>query len=258
MRLITWNVNARTSRQAEQSRFIASRSPDVVALQEVPDVRLDEWRLELTAAGLVTFACSQDDEPRRRGRGLVLAARWDALDLERDNPDRLAGRFPTGTGELEVHNVHIPNGSDNGWGKVEALEHVYSRLTASPAPLRVLCGDLNTPRIEHPDGRVVTWGQTRAGRLRRDRGARWDAAERAVLLGLREHGMVDVFRDLHGYSVAERSWVWNRKGVEGGYRLDHVIASSSLAAVSAEYLHEPRRAGLSDHAALEVVFDLPV
>ena len=175
--------------------------------------------------------------------------------LDRHEHVLLSARIVDAGREVEIHNAHVPNGSVHGWGKVAALELIHSRLAGSSTHLRVLCGDLNTPRIERPDGTVVTWGQTRSGRLRRDRGAQWDAAERSVILGLSDHGMVDVFRAVHGYAVAERSWVWRRKGAEGGYRLDHVIASPELGALSAHYLHEGRRSGLSDHAPLEVVFD---
>jgi len=42
------------------------------------------------------------------------------------------------------------------------------------------------------------------------------------------------------------------------YRLDHVIASDSLRATACDYVHEWREAGLSDHSAIEAVFDPPL
>ena len=51
-----------------------------------------------------------------------------------------------------------------------------------PAP-RVLCGDLNTPRREHPDGRVISFARDTRERLREERGERWDDAELGVVPG---------------------------------------------------------------------------
>ncbi len=70
---------------------------------------------------------------------------------------------------------------------------------------QILGGDFNTPRSESADG-ILTFGQTPTGRWRtrtnprlftkrRWDARRWDACERALLLGLPEEcGMPDVFR----------------------------------------------------------------
>jgi exodeoxyribonuclease III len=254
LRLITWNVNARTTLQVEQAAFLIGRAPDVVALQEVPDRRWERWREDLAAAGFGWCATSREGDPGQPARGLVLASRTPLDRVERHGEFLLSATVRVGNRDIDVHNAHVPNGSDNEWAKVEALEFIHAHLTSRARDAQILCGDLNTPRSEHADGTVVTWGQNPSGSLRRE--PRWDRAERAVLVGLRDHGMTDVFRALHGYEVSEMSWVWTGRGAgtTGGYRLDHVIASLALSAVSAEYLHEPRMAGLSDHSALEVVF----
>src|SRR5687768_17800683 len=57
---------------------------------------------------LMMFVSSQADDPRRRGRGLVLATRWEALGVERHEHFLLTARFPARAGELEIHNVHVP------------------------------------------------------------------------------------------------------------------------------------------------------
>jgi exonuclease III len=116
----------------------------------------------------------------------------------------------------------------------------------------VLVGDLNTPRKEKPDGSAWTFARDSRGGLRLDRGERWDRAELALIRGLEEHGMRDVYREVHGHAKKEISWNYPRR--RGGYRLDHVIASDELEAVACDYVHEPREAGLSDHSPMWVEF----
>jgi endonuclease/exonuclease/phosphatase family metal-dependent hydrolase len=115
----------------------------------------------------------------------------------------------------------------------------------------VLCGDLNTPRREHPDGTVWSFARDGHGRLRPERAGAWDEAELGIVPGLAELGMTDCFRALNGYASREPSWTWRRWG--GGYRLDHVFVSAELEPVDARYHHDWRDNGLSDHSALEVV-----
>ena len=87
---------------------------------------------------------------------------------------------------------------------------------------------------------------------------RWDAAERA-LFELGEWDLPDIFRQLHGFERRDVSWVLHtRNRRKAGLRLDHVLASDELGAVLCDYHHEWREAGLSDHSALEAVFDREV
>jgi exonuclease III len=147
-----------------------------------------------------------------------------------------------------VINLHSPISPTPGLVKVRTHEAVAAWLHADPRRPRVLCGDLNTPRREHDDGSVLTFAHDSSGRLRPERGERWDAAERALVHTLRaEHGWVDAYRELHGYGHREASWTFADD--RGGWRLDHVLVQG-LIPVAAGYLHDLRRAGLSDHSAL--------
>ena len=74
--------------------------------------------------------------------------------------------------------MHSPISPKPGLAKVLTHEAVYRHLRPGRGP-RVICGDLNTPRREHADGSVWTFARDRYGRLRPERGERWDAAERA-------------------------------------------------------------------------------
>jgi exonuclease III len=219
VRVITWNVAGRVRRQPEQAELIAASGADVVALQEVSPRTLPRWREALAAAGFADCPSALDDAPR------------------------------CGVGGVEVVNLHSPISPAPDLAKVRTHEAVAAYLTARDAQPVVLCGDLNTPRRELPDGDVLTFAHDSAGRLRPERGERWDRAERALVHGLRECGWVDAFRALHGYGERHASWTFAND--RGGWRLDHVIVRG-LRPVAAAYAHDWRRAGLSDHSPLVV------
>jgi exonuclease III len=84
--------------------------------------------------------------------------------------------------------------------------------------------------------------------MRIDRGEAWERAELAVLRGLEEQGLRDLFRDVHGYGREEISFAAGRRG--RGWRLDHMVGSRRIKPVDCEYDHAVREAGLSDHSAM--------
>ena len=129
------------------------------------------------------------------------------------------------------------------FGRTRRWRHICVRLRRRP---RVLCGDLNTPRRELEDGTLLTFAHDSKGRLRPERGERWDRAERALV---RDLGWTDAFRAINGYGTRDASWTF--AGDKGGWRLDHVLVCE-LQVVAASYAHEWRRSGLSDHSALIV------
>lgn len=188
--------------------------------------------------------------------GVLLASRAPLGDVRHGlvmpwDESALCALTDTPTGAVEVFTVHVPNAA-NGWVKPDSLRAVRDGLRqAGPGP-RVLCGDLNTPRRELPDGSVISFARDSRGRLRPERGPEWDGAELGVVPGLRELGYQDAFRSLHGYDAREPSWTWRRiAGHGGGWRLDHVFVSSELRPVSCSYHHDWRERELSDHSALE-------
>jgi exonuclease III len=255
LRLVTWNVAARVSRLDEQAAVVAALEPDVVALQEVTRRTLPRWRAALADAGLRHAASPLDDGPPAEGRHLAVLTATRAAAGERPAPpglpwpERILVTRLDEPAEVEVVNVHSPISPAPALAKVRTHEALAAHLAApSPGP-RVLCGDLNVPRREYQDGSVLTFAHTSAGRLRPERGERWAAAERALVVGLREHGYVDAFRVLHGFDRREASWTF--AGGKGGWRLDHVVVRG-LRPVAAAYAHAWREAGLSDHSALVV------
>lgn len=258
MRVITWNVARRSSRLVEQAAVLASREPDVVALQEVTGATLTLWRLALERIGLPHVRASLDAaKPPRRGRaGVLLASRTPLRDASTTlavprGETALAALAATAIGPVEVHCLHVPNAA-NGWVKAHTLEAIRVGLEAAPPLARVVCGDLNTPRRELESGEVLSFARDSRGRLRPERGQRWDAAELGVVPGLRDLGYRDAYRALHGYRSREPSWTWQRiAGHRGGWRLDHLFTSPELEPAASVYHHSWRDQGLSDHSALE-------
>jgi exonuclease III len=265
VRLITWNVARRASRLVDQATAVAARQPDIVGLQEVTRRTLSLWLRAFELMGLTDVRASAAGELPTGGavgqRTLVMVASRVMLD---DVQEPLAVPWPqsavstlahTSAGPLEIHCVHVPNAA-NGRVKVETLRALRRGLAPPARAPRVLCGDLNTPRRELPDGKTISFACDSRGRLRADRGCDWDAAELSVVPGLREVGYRDAYRALHGYQSASASWTWKAiAGHDGGWRLDHTFLSAELLPVCCEYHHDWREQGLSDHSALETDFE---
>jgi exonuclease III len=259
--LITWNVARRTTRLVEQATALAAREPDLVALQEVTRKTLPLWRHAFELMGLSHVRASTLDGDGTGGASgpemLVMIASRVALENV-DHPlpvprhqSALSVVALAPSGPLEVHCVHVPNAA-NGWVKVETLLALRRGLKTPCRTPRVLCGDLNTPRRELPDGTTVSFARDSRGRLRPDRGPAWDAAELGVVPGLRDLGYSDAYRTLHGYQSRSPSWTWKTiAGHDGGWRLDHTFVSPHLLPRACQYHHGWREDGLSDHSALE-------
>lgn len=249
MRLVSWNVAGRKSRLEEQAERVLGEEPDLVCLQEVGPLTAAGWSERLGDAGLeAVVAPLPRAREGSRPLAVLIAAREPADVVPVEDvpwPERV---LAVRTGALEIVNVHSPVSPKPGLVKVLTHEAVYRHVASGSGP-RIVLGDLNTPRREHPDGTVWTFARERNGRLREDRGERWDAAETALIRGLEPHGFRDAFRELNGFDSKEPSWEWPRTG--GGYRLDHLIASPEVTVTACTYRHDWRRTDkLSDHSAL--------
>jgi exonuclease III len=248
LRLLCWNLAGRVKRLPEQAEMVVAAEPDVICLQEISRTTRPAWTATLREAGWSHVALADTDRATgRRALGVLTAARQPLEPISVADlpwPERVLWARMDG---VELINVHSPISPSPGLAKVLTHELLSRQLAGGSGP-RVVCGDLNTPRREHPDGRVWTFARTRHGKLRPERGERWDQAELALIKGLEAHGFRDAFRELHGYESREPSWVWQRWG--GGYRLDHLIVSREVRVKRVGYEHDWRDAGLSDHSAL--------
>jgi exonuclease III len=249
LRLLTWNVAGRRTRQPEQIEVVVAAAPDVVCLQEVTVNSLPMWREALGEAGFEHTATPLDAgrPPKPRRLAVLTAARapFEALAPPPGLPWPERVQCVRFAGGLEVVNVHSPISPSPGLAKVLTHEALLAYLRDEAGPI-VVAGDLNTPRRDLPDGTVLTFAHESNGRLREERGERWVAAERALVQTLRlEHGWRDPFLE----AGPERTWTFARN--RGGWRLDHVLLKG-LDVRGRAYVHEWRLAGLSDHSALVV------
>lgn len=243
MRLVSWNVAGRRTRQPEQAAAVLAVGPDVVCLQEVTATTLGLWRAALAEAGLEHSVTPLDHftPPGRRRLGVLIAARVPLPVFDLGELAWTERAVAATIGDAVLVNVHSPISPSPDLAKVRMHEQLFA--VACGLDRAVFVGDLNTPRRDLPDGTVLTFAHDTNGRLREDRGERWAAAERALVWSLRaERGWTDPFLD-----APERTWTY--PGNKGGWRLDHVLVRGVDVGARA-YAHGWRLAGLSDHSAI--------
>lgn len=271
VKLISWNTAKRVKRAEHQAAALLQRCPDVVALQEVNRKSFPILMRGLQAGGLshVRSAVPQEStDSQARAIGVMIASRFPlspvsgGLTLATWPEKSVAAMVQSPLGPVEVNTVHVPPGSSHGWEKIRVFEALYQALAKASANHRVLCGDFNSPQAELETGEVICWGKrrTKDGQWRLQRSRRggpaeeWERGEASVLVGLREFDLADVFRGINGYQMPAFSIQIRHGSTVTRRRFDHILASSSLAAVSCAYLHDLREQGLSDHAPIEAVF----
>ncbi|HIE84246.1 MAG TPA: hypothetical protein EYQ00_10555 [Dehalococcoidia bacterium] len=262
MNILTWNIARRKSRATSQVEYVVEQSVDVVALQEVTPAYLAIVQPLLRDAGFEYQAHSlpsTNDGRSNRSYGVLLASKSGLTDCDQARipwqEKALTRLIDSPKGKIVFTTAYIPPGSSNGWIKIDTIEGVVAHKLAFKGRLRILCGDFNCPKSESTDGEIVTWAQVESEggtrtkkRIRGGDGNRWDAAERSLFTTLAEDGMNDVFRRVHGFKRQASSWHLMNRGREFPRRFDHCF--SNIAAISCDYGHEPRIAGLSDHAPL--------
>ena len=254
MKLITWNVAGRARDLTRQATALARQEPDLVCLQEIRPSTVDHFAATLADIGLAHALDSSRVRNERRLFNLTVS-RWPANELPAVGapfPERvLSTAVDSPYGTLELHHAHIPSARNRGITKIETCEALYERLARPTEHHRILCSDLNLPRAETTEGEIITFAGDHPEVLER-----WDQGERSILPGLAEWDLRDVFRELNGFERRDASWVLHtRARRKAGLRLDHILASAGLRPRWCDYHHGWREDGLSDHSALEAIFD---
>lgn len=253
MRVLTWNLNARSDSRA-QAVAIADLEPDLVALQEVTETAWSTLVEELAEAGLrwpvfgAEHAGSRSALRYRRvaaviSRWPICATEW----LPIPAPEVVVPVVvDSPLGRLSFASVYVPL-ADRGDSsiRVATQEQLASYLNECSGHV-VVAGDMNSPRQELATGEVVPFARKTFDRERN--------AELALMGPTIAGGLYDAFRRANGYDVDGRSWYWKRGNLADGYRLDHVFATQSLAVSQSHYVHQVRQERLSDHSALVAEF----
>jgi len=247
LKIATWNVNGIRARQAQVQDWIERERPDVVCLQEI----------KATSEQVPTALCEMEGYwcVWHGGKGYSGVGLHVSKTIAPERPAFLHPPFDYENRALAVEvdgitiaSIYVPNGGKDFPAKVQFLEAmaVYARAFAEGGRPLVLCGDLNVARTErdvHPKER-----KPRAiGQL---------PEERLLLERIIGNGLVDLGRALDPDNDGLFTWwaPWrNMRERNIGWRLDYVLASSSLAA-RVTSCPVQKDVGTSDHAPVVATF----
>ncbi len=275
MRALTWNIaairGASDTRLAEIARHLASERPDVVMLQEVGDGVVEALQRALVAVGFTAFAAPSERLPGKPYAS-VIAARWPLAPVDprwavgAPWPQLLARATMTvGDRSIEVVSAHMPNGSGNGWRKIDTFVALAKALGAAPKAPRILGGDFNEPQDLLRNGQIVSFGAkkkpdgtyswegnrrmpkatTRSSKPESRPREEWEQAVRSVLGPAAPHGLAHVYR----WADSDAPIPVTHEKARGPRFFDHLLVSSDFTVEQSGFLHAWRTPGLSDHSA---------
>lgn len=239
LRLFTLNISGPSVERAQRlAAFMLGLDLDVLVLTETRVNSGTEHLLaELADAG---YEVHSPVPPSARERGVAVLSRVASRGAtERTESVDLPHRLVVGNvGEpatVTLLAAYVPS-RDATLQKLERKRRFLSQM-------------LEVVELSAQSGRVILMGDFNVvGRAHEPRYPTFRSWEYDALDHVFDHGLVDVFAELHP-GVQAHSWI-GRTG--NGYRYDYAFVSRDLlgAVRGCEYLHEPRERGLSDHAAL--------
>lgn len=246
MKIATWNVNGIRARSDQFAQWAAAEKPDVICLQEIK-ARLDQIPQSCAVEG---YSCYWHGAGGYSGVAMHVRGEFAAQPVfthpEFDHETRIVQAQIEDT---VFTSVYVPNGGKDFDAKmafIQALIDYAAGIRAQGLKL-VLCGDMNIARTDidvHPKERKPrTIGQLPVER---------ELLEKLITDG----GLVDVGRMLHPNDEDYFTWwaPWrNMRERNIGWRLDYVLASSSLA-MRAVSCPSYREVGTSDHAPVVATF----
>lgn len=271
MRFATWNIKGNNGIGRARRRDIVSAldatSPDVIVLQEVAwkgDLHADMMH-RLKACGWHAAAYSGIVGSTTKRYGNLIASQFP---LEYDNTDWAPGvpwrqsllrvTVDGPDGEFVVIGAHVPNGSGNGWRKIETFEALARSFdTNTPTPPTIVAGDFNEPQAVLADGTVIPFTMTKRsdgqwssdGQKKGKCGRtfpkqRWVDGVRSIL---GRYPSVDL---THAARVTGGASAWHvTHQVQGKDRFfDHILVSSHWTVLETGFDHEVRINGTSDHS----------
>ena len=258
MKIATWNVNSLNVRLPHVLAWLRVEQPDILALQETKLSDRDFPMLDVANAGYHAVFSGQ-----KTYNGVAVLSRSPAADLIADLPgldDPQRRVLGATVGGVRVLNLYVPNGQAVGsekyayklaWLKQLAF---WTEQELARHPRLVMLGDFNIA----PEDRDVHDPDAWAGQVL------CSEPERAAFRQLLQLGLRDTFR-LFPQDAKSFSW-WDYRAAAFrrnlGLRIDHILASPTLAATCAACRVDktPRKLERpSDHAPVvaEFALDLP-
>lgn len=274
MLVVSWNIRAIVGAGEDRRRAIVARlaegEPDIVLLQEVGNEVARHLLPELEACGFVAFFGGVEGATEKK-YGNVIASRAPLRPVQvgwakAPWPQLLTRASVAVDGrEIDVISAHMPNGSGNGWKKIETFEALAAALAASPSMPRIVGGDFNEPQAVLADGEVVSFGAKRnhdgtyslEGTRRsppsprvgiaveRHPRKRWNDGVKGILGRDAAHGLRHAHHAVHGF---ENTPVTHLVRNQPRF-FDHLLVSGDFVVEDAGFFDEWRTSRLSDHSA---------
>lgn len=257
MKIATWNVNSVKVRHERLLRWLETKQPDVLCLQELKGVDDTFPRDEVMRLGYVPVTYGQKTY---NGVATLVKRPLDFTDVVRgfkdgEPEDPQARLLSLRAGDVRVINGYMPNGSTVGSDKWKYKLAWLTRLraylarTAKPEDRLVVVGDYNiAPRdIDVHDPKE--WADT----------VLCHPDARAQYEQMRAWGLTDIFEKHHPEGHIYTWWDYRSLGFpkNRGLRIDHILATKPQAdrSVDATVDREERKGEqASDHAPVMAEF----
>jgi len=253
LKIATWNVNSIRVRLSQVLDWLATESPDILALQETKVVDTSFPAVEFHQLGYQVLCNGQ-----KTYNGVAILSRVEANIICNDLPtfpDPQKRFLYARCGELALVNVYIPNGNAIGSEKyvykLDWLTHLqkFVQNQLLHQKLLVVLGDFNIAPTDADVYDPAVW---------RDQ-VLVSEAERAHFFQLIDKGLVDSYRLLNQDGREFTWWDYRAAGFERnhGLRIDHILVSKQLAECCKNCRTDtvPRKAERpSDHAPVIATF----
>jgi exodeoxyribonuclease-3 len=239
MKIATWNVNGIRARAGQVCEFLEKEAPDVLCLQELK-ANIDQVPLECRISGYHIY---WHGSTMKAYSGVSLHIRDTGAGAPTfTHPDfDMESRIVAGElGNTVFASVYVPNGGKDYPAKLRFMREMrdWAKRVHDEGKELVICGDINIARTErdvHPVERRNVIGQL--------------PEERELFEALIGERLVDVHRALDPDNDRLFTWwaPWRKMREKNiGWRLDYILASTSLAARAATCVVQ-REFGTSDH-----------
>lgn len=225
MKIATWNVNSIRVRLPHVLQWLNDQAPDILVLQEIKTLDEDFPVAEFQKIGYQSIVNGQ-----RTYNGMAILSKENGKDIITEIPEledlqrRVLGVSIQG---VRIINLYVPNGestvSEKYQYKLNWLNHLTRFLSEELKryPKMILAGDFNIAPQDEDVHDPLLWHER----------VLFSEKEKAVFKAILQLGFKDCFRL---FPQAEKTFSWwdyrmNSFKRNLGLRIDHVLASNSLA-----------------------------